>query len=774
MAIREIEKSNQEISIGLEYNPLTYEAIVKYDKMLINLNSTQEFLKKNRENMLQHWYKDFFDYIKKDLNHVDINFEFKGRSVDSEDILDKITELNGQEGWNINYSFVEGINNANIFESLEEFVLDIKTNSPSVLLQKLENKNAFEEFESSKDSEAYVSVIATMSSGKSTLINAILEHELLPSKNEACTATICRIKDVDEKAEYTMRVEDLEGNEIHALQVADLDKLTEINNQGNEKGLNIHLEGDIPGISSQEMNLVIIDTPGPNNSQNEKHKKATYEYIKDNKNNPLVLYIMNATQHGTNDDNMLISEIADIIKQKGKQAEERFLFALNKIDCFDVEKESIEKLIDNSLNYLKSKGINNPKIFPISAEFAKLKKLDMRGHKLSRKGQKDLDNFIFTFLPEDDYQGIDTIKYSSLSEKAKIKLYEESTADNDKAHLHYSGISAIETYIDSYVTKYAKTQKVKDSIKTLKEVLDSSYNEIQLTKSKTENELVLLHEQIEKIKTVLETTGPDKIQNAKNKIKDIKPNTAKIENLVVQIGVINSKLSEEFSQNNASKNKAFAILDEATEQLQNLSISLQTSVSSILDDEVYERANEIISIINDYFKDITEGMEFDLSLKQTLDDMFCLEIPRARHLVERNTEVQEVYKGQVFSHQESDSTWYLPWTWGSKKDVYRDVYEKEEYVNLQALFDSTIEPLLENFRKPIKATSDLLKVKVNEVKTNADQTIEKVEKMFKENLIKLQESIEHSKDKENATQEMLNDILKIENYKLKLDSILKI
>ena len=148
-----------------------------------------------------------------------------------------------------------------------------------------------------------------MSSGKSTLINSILEEELLPSKNEACTATISRIKDIDNMEDFRVRVEDLEGNEVHTWQNATNEFLTEVNEKGNEKGLNIVLEGDIPGISSQEMNLVIIDTPGPNNSQNAEHKAATYRYIKDNESNPLVLYVMNATQHATNDDNKLLTVI---------------------------------------------------------------------------------------------------------------------------------------------------------------------------------------------------------------------------------------------------------------------------------------------------------------------------------------------------------------------------------------------------------------------------------------------------------------------------------
>ena len=42
-----------------------------------------------------------------------------------------------------------------------------------------------------------VIVVATMSAGKSTVINALIGQELLHSANEATTATITRIHDKD-------------------------------------------------------------------------------------------------------------------------------------------------------------------------------------------------------------------------------------------------------------------------------------------------------------------------------------------------------------------------------------------------------------------------------------------------------------------------------------------------------------------------------------------------------------------------------------------------
>ena len=44
-----------------------------------------------------------------------------------------------------------------------------------------------------------VFVMATMSSGKSTLINALLSKKLLPSSNEACTATITKVMNTNQE-----------------------------------------------------------------------------------------------------------------------------------------------------------------------------------------------------------------------------------------------------------------------------------------------------------------------------------------------------------------------------------------------------------------------------------------------------------------------------------------------------------------------------------------------------------------------------------------------
>ena len=781
MAIRKNElgskKDNCEMKeIKLKYNPFTYETQLEGLKKWNN-SKLKSFMEKNRNTKIQIWIKEFFNIVEEEINSTSFSLKFIGRNEEFEDIEEEVLRLN-ETGYNIELSLdlIESTNE-NIFQKLNDFVCELKDCAPVELLNELNQKKAFEEYERAKNSEAYVSVIATMSSGKSTLINSILGEELLPSKNEACTATICKIKDVDEMKSFRARVEDLEGNEIHSWQEnVSNEFLTEVNENGNKKGLNIFLEGDIPGISSQDMSLVMIDTPGPNNSQNEDHKAATYKYIKDNETNPLVLYVMNATQHGTNDDNRLLTEIADIIQKKGKQAEERFLFALNKIDAFDVDKEDVERLIENNREYLKSKGIKNPKIFPISAEFSKLKKLEIREKPLTRSQKNNLKSFKYNFMPElsEGYEGINTIKYASISAKLREELYEESKTDEDKGHLHYSGITAIEKYIDKYVSKYARTQKIKDSAMTLKQILDSNYNEYMLSHGKNKEELERVKKQIEDVESLLSDQGEEQIRLVKIKINDINADKDDFERTVIKIDEVFTNLEFEFESIESSEAKADLIVGDAIRELDSLLIQLKTDAESIIKDQLNEKANNILSSLTEYFSKMLESINLDTELTETLNGLFTAELPKAHRLIGNSSFKKSVHKGQKFSHTESDSRWYNPFSWGRKREVYVDIYEEEVRVNLSEIWENEIRPLRTSFLESIEDSFNNLDFKIISLKEEGIKNISDIEIKIKSKINELKKKIEVQSKLEQENDELNLNISKTVKYKEQLDSILVI
>lgn len=58
----------------------------------------------------------------------------------------------------------------------------------------------------------------------------------------------------------------------------------------------------------------------------------------------MILYVLNATQIATNDDNALLKSVAEAMKTGGRQSNERFMFILNKADAFDPGKGESEKI----------------------------------------------------------------------------------------------------------------------------------------------------------------------------------------------------------------------------------------------------------------------------------------------------------------------------------------------------------------------------------------------------------------------------------------------
>ena len=169
-----------------------------------------------------------------------------------------------------------------------------------------------------------------------------------------------------------------------------------------EKVSDIFIKGDIPFTDDANMQLVLIDTPGPNNSRNAEHQRTTYRLIKSDAM-PMVIYVMNATQLFTNDDEHLFEVVANTVKEKhGKQARDRFIFAINKCDVLDPEKgESVEKIIRTAREYLADKGIEDANIYPVSAEFAKLISMNRAGQEMTRQQIKNLKSSEFTFeVPE--------------------------------------------------------------------------------------------------------------------------------------------------------------------------------------------------------------------------------------------------------------------------------------------------------------------------------------------------------------------------------------
>ena len=213
-----------------------------------------------------------------------------------------------------------------------------------------------------------VAVVATMSAGKSTLLNAMLGAKILPSKNEACTAKVYSIEDDDAAAEFMAR--QIENGKTGKWRLATHQLLQEFNDSSADK---IEICGNIKQIRNMNSGhaVLLYDTPGPNNSRDQSHSEITKQIIQNSSFCSLIC-ILNATQLGTDDEFELLTFIRKEIEKKDTTSD--VLFVLNKIDDFNLtEGDSIRDSLTICKKHLRDRlGFSNITILPVSSRVALL------------------------------------------------------------------------------------------------------------------------------------------------------------------------------------------------------------------------------------------------------------------------------------------------------------------------------------------------------------------------------------------------------------------
>ena len=448
--------------VEIRYNPFLVNT-----EIFINNKPSKGQWKTYQKTRLQQWLADLFPYLMDECND-DLKVTFRGTQLDFEDIKAAADEYMKQY--------------KNVHIQLDEPIIapdaEARMNNLKGLFEKLHTECPFEDlrsddvrrkFEEAMSSKFKVSVIATMSSGKSTLINAMLGADLMPAKNEACTATIASIEDHDELSEFEAVCKDEDGNAIFNCKPLSAEKMAEYND--NPRVALIDIKGNIPFVTSQDMQLVLEDTPGPNNSRTEEHKKHAYKVI-DEESKPMVLYLLNATQIGTNDDDYLLTKVANAMKVGGKQSRDRFIFVANKVDAVDPDKESLPDMLKHVREYLAWHGIDNPSVYPVSAEFAKVIRLSKKQTNLTKAQKRKVRNAPEIF---NDDEELHLEQYAPLSVASKYKLEkcvqqlqqsDDEDAEINEALIH-TGVPGVEFTIREYLDKYVLTNQIENFVNVL-------------------------------------------------------------------------------------------------------------------------------------------------------------------------------------------------------------------------------------------------------------------------------------------------------------------
>jgi predicted GTPase len=772
--------------ITLRYNPFEAKASYSYkgkDKPIPKCMGSGE------NSRLQDWLYDFFPDLKDMYNWgegAECTVSFHGTPGDFEDI-EHARDIFIKENPGIEIS----LNHINP----KSKTLDTRLSDLRMIFEKMQNESPYEElkdsilrprFEQALSSEFEISVIATMSSGKSTLINAILGQEILPARNEATTAKIAQIHDVDDAKAWTVQglKKDDKGGYVPATEEksATLDELEKLNSDaGIEK---IEIKGNIPGINSRQMRLLLSDTPGPNNSRTIEHAKHIDELIKADYK-PMIMYILNATQLEITDDKSLLEKIAKAMEGNGKQASDRFLFVLNKADQLDPGKnEFIEKSVEDSKKYLdKQFGITGARIFPVSAQLAKVVRMSQAGRPLT----EDEEDFLVKknrFITRKERHLSDYVSLSPSCKKRQEEILQNAIAANDEntQALIYSGIPAIELAMDEYLEKYALTAKISKAVGVFinlveklglenqtKEKLQADKDACKKTVSQFEKAIA----QIKKGEKSKEMIGhfDNDIQGIKNELKQV------FEQYGLYVSSFFANEQKSYGENEKPIEEARRIVDDTARQLVNNFSSLNNDLKQLIDKKLLKQSKHYLAEYKKYIEDLlkdNEGCILDDALNlvqinipdnpETLIEQFK-EVKESRIIVEADGPGGGI--GRFFGDIVNFLGGNVDWGYEHRKRY-------EDIVNMPKLFENHLQPLEEQF------LSDIGKAKKNAI----DNTSE-LAKYFKGQLDRLDAAI---KEKMQEQANLLGDKEKFEksidenqkraewlkNFRQKLDEILQV
>ena len=722
----------------------------------------------NRGKRLQLWVNGLTKMLYDDVVNDDFKLEFKGTTLDYLDLKEDVDYFNNtNNGGHVELYHNDAKSSEDRLHDLRDLFDYMQETSP---FDDLREERVKVNFEKAMSSEFEVAVIATMSSGKSTLLNALLGMELMPSKNEACTATIARIKDVD--GVYGFNAKCLDENEnviVEEVKNVSADTMSSFNE--NESVSYIDVVGDIPFVESHNIQLVLLDTPGPNNSRDPRHKEKTFSVIKDS--NPMILYILNATQLAANDDNALLDAVGDAMNQGGKQSRDRFMFVVNKVDCFDPDKgESVEGALINVKDYLRDHGIENPNIYLASSETAKVIRLHKNRYELSRK-QRQTYSGLDLFIEEEE---LHLEKYAPLSKLGRDKIGEalaNAKSDDDIALIH-TGIPVIEVAINEYLEKYAITTKVEQAVSTFIKQINSKNIEGNLIDElkNDANKAKSFHEKIEKISAQI--SDGKKGAEFKDRIESLNFG-AEAESLTITLK--NNVRSE---INKLSPDEEYGSMKEAKRYVRNFSSKvkdlqprIKVELESIIDTTIKESADKIMKEYRQHIDSIVSELNMDTfntsGSSINIGDMFTNGLRNANDMLSDFVETKRV---KVGTRTVKDSTWWKPWTWGRTRE--ENVYESRDFVNLDEFYQEAVDIINKDFDRSVKSAIDESKQVSEEFKKYFLNEIDKLEELLSKKVNELKDMTSNVENIERHIRENEKNQAWLKDFVDRLNKILEI
>lgn len=271
-----------------------------------------------------------------------------------------------------------------------------------------------------------IMVTATMSAGKSTFINALVGEKVASTKNLACTGRLHYI--------YSKPTDDnLIGKWDR--QVV-LDAQDSILNENEETQQRISYESIYYKGRLRGKHCMILDTPGVNSAEYQKHGECTNSAILSGAYDALI-FLINYEHISTDDEIAHLSFIKQNVSDYVP-----IIFCVNKIDSKKRDDLTLEEKMSDIKNYLKERGFPDATVFFVSSRSAYLHRV-----RDSLQDEDELDDL--ELLTKKIKRSVNLVTLYSLIKP----LYIEKSDDSFE---YQCGIGYIEDYIIKLMLKKGK------------------------------------------------------------------------------------------------------------------------------------------------------------------------------------------------------------------------------------------------------------------------------------------------------------------------------
>ena len=365
-----------------------------------------------------------------------------------------------------------------------------------------------------------IAIVANMSAGKSTFINALFGKEILPSSTGAttdCATYIYSSREDDTEKKAIVHFKD--GRPPRHLSQDKLDELKHYAKKDSDTEEKYHNAQTIElyypfayipkkeSPQQDDLKVFFIDTPGPNNQGQgaEKHSEQTRNAIK---GAHVALFLFDFTQiPATYGKDGNPNDLWSIIKQhKDDNPHFKVFFIVNKFDEFlrDASRESkpwdaVEKKKEDIRKELKEtaeeKGIKDAEVFFTAARPALADRMDTYS--------RDCTRF------KEDFK----------------EVYQESgKRDADQALKDFMGIDIMEDKINDYLNNEASRHFLEIHEDKIREFLEEKRNNLNRTISTLSQPKETAKTHIKEAKEILKNLKAEK-KSLADKLEEIKENT---------------------------------------------------------------------------------------------------------------------------------------------------------------------------------------------------------------------------------------------------------